>query len=285
MGPTKGGLRYAPDAVARRVRGAGDVDDVEVRAARPALRRREGRRALRPAARSRPTRSSASRAATPPSWSPIIGPDRGHPGARHGHRRARDGVVLRHLLAGGGPRGAGDRDRQAGRRSAAPTGAPAGDRPRRRLRARGGARAARLAARRAARRDPGLRQRRRGRGGGAARARRAGRRGSATSAGAIADPAGLDVPAVARWSREHGIARGLPARRRRSSATRCSSCRATCSSRRRSSTRSPSENAPRLQLPPGRRGRERPDDARRPTRSSPSAASPCCPTCSPTAAA
>ena len=34
--------------LARRVRGAGDVDDVQVRAARAAVRRREGRGALRP---------------------------------------------------------------------------------------------------------------------------------------------------------------------------------------------------------------------------------------------
>ena len=46
LGPTKGGMRYDAERDARRVRGARDVDDVEVRAAPPALRRREGRRAL-----------------------------------------------------------------------------------------------------------------------------------------------------------------------------------------------------------------------------------------------
>ena len=47
-GPDQG--RDPPRArrLARRVRGAGDVDDIQVRAARPPLRRRQGRRALRP---------------------------------------------------------------------------------------------------------------------------------------------------------------------------------------------------------------------------------------------
>ena len=49
LGPTKGGIRYDHARLARRVRGAGDVDDVEVRAPAAALRRREGRHALRPA--------------------------------------------------------------------------------------------------------------------------------------------------------------------------------------------------------------------------------------------
>ena len=46
LGPTKGGIRYDDGRRSRRVRGARDVDDVEVRAAAAALRRREGRRAL-----------------------------------------------------------------------------------------------------------------------------------------------------------------------------------------------------------------------------------------------
>ena len=47
-GPDEG--RHPPRArrLARRVRGARDVDDLQVRAPRPAVRRREGRRALRP---------------------------------------------------------------------------------------------------------------------------------------------------------------------------------------------------------------------------------------------
>ncbi len=46
---------------------------------------------------------------------PVIGPRPGHPRARRRHRRARDGLVHGHLLAAGRPRGAGGRDRQAGR--------------------------------------------------------------------------------------------------------------------------------------------------------------------------
>ena len=49
LGPTKGGVRYDARRQPRRVRRARDVDDLEVRAAAPALRRREGRRALQPA--------------------------------------------------------------------------------------------------------------------------------------------------------------------------------------------------------------------------------------------
>ena len=79
MGPTKGGFRYAPERLAGRVRGAGHVDDVEVRAARAALRRRQGRRALRPQRAlsvgeiERITRRYAA------ELIPIIGPDRDIP--------------------------------------------------------------------------------------------------------------------------------------------------------------------------------------------------------------
>ncbi len=48
-GPAKGGLRLQPARRPRRGARAGDVDDLEVRAARRALRRRQGRRAHRPA--------------------------------------------------------------------------------------------------------------------------------------------------------------------------------------------------------------------------------------------
>ena len=49
LGPTKGGIRYDAHVSLGRVRGARDVDDLEVRAAAAALRRREGRRSLQPA--------------------------------------------------------------------------------------------------------------------------------------------------------------------------------------------------------------------------------------------
>ncbi len=47
LGPTKGGLRYHPDVTTRRSRGAGDVDELEMRADRIAVRRRERRHRLR----------------------------------------------------------------------------------------------------------------------------------------------------------------------------------------------------------------------------------------------
>ena len=48
-GPTKGGIRYHRSHD-RRSQGAGDVDDLEVRGRRAALRRRQGRRACQPEA-------------------------------------------------------------------------------------------------------------------------------------------------------------------------------------------------------------------------------------------
>ena len=41
-GPGKGGIRFAPDVNLDEVRGAGRLDDVEVRGGQRALRRREG---------------------------------------------------------------------------------------------------------------------------------------------------------------------------------------------------------------------------------------------------
>ena len=58
LGPTKGGIRYDTEVDARRVRGAGRLDDLEMRAAQASLRRREGRR--RAATRARCRRSSSS---------------------------------------------------------------------------------------------------------------------------------------------------------------------------------------------------------------------------------
>ena len=49
LGPTKGGLRYHAGRQPRRGHRAGDADELEVRAHGPALRRRQGRGALRPA--------------------------------------------------------------------------------------------------------------------------------------------------------------------------------------------------------------------------------------------
>ena len=46
-GPGKGGIRYPPGRDPRRGQGAGDVDDLEVRAGQHSVRRRQGRRDLR----------------------------------------------------------------------------------------------------------------------------------------------------------------------------------------------------------------------------------------------
>ena len=67
-GPGKGGIRYHPDVTARRGAGAGLVDDLEVRRHRRPVRRRQGRRRLRPqGAVARPS-CARSRAASSPSW-------------------------------------------------------------------------------------------------------------------------------------------------------------------------------------------------------------------------
>ena len=99
-----------------------------------------------------------------------------HPGARHGHRRAGDGVDDGHLLGAEGLRGARCRDGQAGRdrRLAGPA---RGDGPRRdRLRARGVSPPGH-ALRGRARRRAGLRERRLDRRAARAHARRARGRG------------------------------------------------------------------------------------------------------------
>ena len=53
MGPTKGGTRFAPSRRYRRGGGAGDLDELEMRAGRSALRRRQGRDQCRSSRRSR----------------------------------------------------------------------------------------------------------------------------------------------------------------------------------------------------------------------------------------
>ena len=152
----------------RRVRRARDVDDVEVRAPAPALRRREGRRALR-ASRAVAERADADHAALHRRADGLHRAPAGHPGAGHGDERADDGLDDGHVLDADGLRRAGDRDRQADldRRLGLPA---RGDRCRRRDGDRARLRAPRLGPRRAALRRPGLRQRRRHRGDRAARA-------------------------------------------------------------------------------------------------------------------
>ena len=138
-------LRQGGDA--RRVRRACDVDDLEVRASAPPVRRREGRSALQPA-EPLPRGARAPDAEVHRRAPADHRPAARHPRSRHGHRRADDGLDDGHLLDAGRPRRAGDRHRQAalGRRQRPPA---RGDRDRGRH-GRGGGRApARLVARRA----------------------------------------------------------------------------------------------------------------------------------------
>ena len=160
--PDEGRHPLRPACLARRVRCARDVDDVEVRVAPAPVRRREGRRALQPA-RDVPGRAPAADAALHDRAAARDRPGEGHPGAGHGDERADDGLDDGHVLDAGRLRRARGRDRQADldRRLGLPE---RGDRGRRRDGDRAGVPPARLGARGAAVRRPGVRQcRRRGR--------------------------------------------------------------------------------------------------------------------------
>ena len=218
-GPDEGRLSLRPRRLDGRVRGAGDVDDVEVRAARPALRRREGRRALR-AERAERRRARAPDAPLRRRADPDHRPREGHPRAGHGDERARDGVVHGHVLPADRPLRAGRRHRQADR-ARRHRRAARGDRPRRRLRARGRLRPHRAAAARVARRDPGLRQRRRRRGARAVRDRRDGRRGLRSQRRARLAPPG--------WTSSRSRTGSPSTARSRASRTPTTSGRRTCS--------------------------------------------------------
>ena len=141
---------------------------------------------------------------------PIIGPEQRHPGARHGHRRARDGVVHGHLLAAGRPRGARRSSPASRRRSAAPRRAARRPASASSTSLEAVLRAPRPAAARPARRGPGLRQRRRDRG--RASCTRSARRSSPspTAAAASSTRTGSTSRRCSAGSAEHGDARGLP---------------------------------------------------------------------------
>ena len=211
--PDEGRHPLRPGGHARRVRRARDVDDLEVRAAAPSVRRREGRgslrsaRALSPGEIERLTRRFTLGA--PADHRPAGG----HPGAGHGDERADDGVDDGHVLDAARLRRAGDRHREADldRRLRLP---PRGDRRRRR----DGASCAPASG--SAGRSPSS---------------AASSRASATSAaiaahelhelgatviavsdvsGGIHSEDGLDVPALHAYAREHGSLEGCDAGRR-----------------------------------------------------------------------
>ena len=100
MEPVKGGIRFADDRAPGRGRGAGGADDLQMLAGRGALRRLQGR------PQDRPARVGGARdgAHHPPLHlrARQARPDQPQPeraGARHGHRRARDGLDRRPVQA------------------------------------------------------------------------------------------------------------------------------------------------------------------------------------------
>ena len=212
-GPTKGGIRYDTGGHARRVRRARDVDDVEVLAPAASVRRRERRRALRPAL----ALAGRARAADAPLHLGAPAdhrPPGGHPRAGHGDERADDGVDDGHLLDAARLRGPGDRHRQADldRRLRLPA---RGDGRRASSWSSPRVRPARVAARGAALRRPGLRQRRLGsRRYELHELRRDRSSASPTSRAGIHRRSGLDIPALQAYAREHGSLEGCDAGRR-----------------------------------------------------------------------
>ena len=101
-----------PARLARRMRGAGDVDDVEMRSVAAAVRRREGRRPLQPA-RHVHGRDRAADASLHLRAGARDRPQGGHSCAGHGYERADDGLDDGHVLDADRPCRAGDRDGQA----------------------------------------------------------------------------------------------------------------------------------------------------------------------------
>ena len=156
LGPDQGRHALRAQRRYRRGGGAGDLDELEMRARRPALWRRQGRRHRRSA------RAVAPRAGEPVAPlhagdDPVRRPAHRRDGARHGHQRAGHGVVHGHLFHVPGPDRDRDRHRQAGR-IRRHRGQARSDRPRRRLSGRARAGAHRPAAGRRHRDHAGLRQ-------------------------------------------------------------------------------------------------------------------------------
>ena len=114
LGPTKGGLRFHPGRDAGRSGGAGDVDELEMRADRPALRRRQGRRRLRPR-QTVQDRTGAPHAPLHAGNDSVHRPAGGRHGPRPGHQRADHGLDDGHLLRPRRRHRAQHRHRQTGR--------------------------------------------------------------------------------------------------------------------------------------------------------------------------
>ena len=110
--PVEGRHPVPPGRHPRRGQGARHVDDVEVLADGAAVRRREGRRDLRPEA-DVARRARAHDAPVHLRDHQRDRPGEGHPCAGRRHERRDDGLDLRHVLDEQGPLGAGCRHRQA----------------------------------------------------------------------------------------------------------------------------------------------------------------------------
>ena len=129
LGPTKGGIRYDSEVSLGECAALAMWMTWKCALLRLPVRRRQGRRPLQPA------RALAGRA--PEDHAPLhLGapadhrPAEGHPGARHGHQRADDGLDDGHVLDADRPRGArrsspASRSRSAARSSGTRRPAPA----------------------------------------------------------------------------------------------------------------------------------------------------------------
>ena len=131
LGPTKGGLALSSGRDAGRGGGAGDVDELEMRADGSALRRRQGRHRLRSGQAVR-RRTGAADAALHAGNDSVHRPAGGCDGARPGHQRADHGVDDGHLLRPRGLHRAEHCHGQTGRAGRL-AGAARSDRPRRGL--------------------------------------------------------------------------------------------------------------------------------------------------------
>ena len=230
--PVQGRHPLPPGRHARRGQGALDVDDLEVRADEHPVRRRQGRRRLRP----EEALARRARAHDPPLHDGDHQRDRpreGHPGARRRHRRLGDGLDLRHLLDEQGPLGARRRHRQAAQRRRLAR-AARGDRARLALLHPGGGAEEGAAAAEPDRRRAGLRQRRQLPGQVPRRGGRDRDRRLRLDAAACTTRTGSTSPPRSRTSRRPARS---PASRapRRSRTTSCCCSTATCSRRARSS--------------------------------------------------
>ena len=208
----------------------------------------------------------------------VLGPDARHPGARRQHQRPGDGLDDGRVRQAPRPH-AGDRHRQADRARGLLR-ARGGDRPRRRLHVpRGRARSSASTPAETPRRRPGLRQRRLV--GGADHRSSSARKivGVSDAHGAIrADGGHRRRRAAPRTSREGGKLRRVRRAPRRSRPRSCSRLECDVFIPAALGGMIHADNADLLNARDGHRGRELPDHARRPTRSSPTRASSSSPT-------